>query len=95
MNSIAFNKIYNKKKQIEDYRKATIEGIPTGNMLPKNDFLEKRQQYSNSNYSPDLRMSGSGKIICEKMMQATKDETEYFNNKKIFTKETEESKYKK
>jgi hypothetical protein len=28
-------------------------------------------------------------------MVATKDETDYYNNRKIFTKETEESKYKK
>lgn len=53
-------------------------------------FLEKRN-------SGDFRMSGNGKLICEKILYASKDENEYFNNKKIFTKEDESSKspYKK
>lgn len=96
LNSISFNRIFNKKKHLEDYKKSTIEGIPAGGLLDKNDFNQRRK--SNSNYSPreqQLRMSENGKLICEKMMQATRDETEYFNNKKIYTKEVENSNYKR
>ena len=41
-------------------------------------------------------MSGHGKFIYEKMLQVSKDETEYFNNSKIYTKEDPKtSPYKK
>ena len=40
-------------------------------------------------------MSNNGKFICEKMLTVTKDEQEYFNNSKIFTKEANKSPYKK
>lgn len=65
MNSISYNRIANKKKQIEDSKTISYDGVPVGSSLDKNDFIRKRQ----SQGSPDiLRMSGSGKLVAEKIL---------------------------
>lgn len=82
MNSLAFNQINNKKKAIEEARtKSSMDGIMTGSLIgDKNSFLKAR------NSIEGMRLSNSGKQICENILQASKDENEYFKDKKVFTK---------
>jgi len=55
--------------------------------MSKSDFISRR------NNSEGLRLS-EGKALAERMLQVTKDENEYYNNKRIFTKE-DQGAYKK
>lgn len=52
--------------------------------MNKSEFQLKRNSIGGSLPS---KLTGAGKMICEQMNYASKDEQEYFKNKKIFTKD--------
>lgn len=83
LNSLAYNKVINMKKQVEDGKKSNLaDNITSGRQLDPKDFARRT-----INQSPDIRMSHNGKLVAEKILQASKDEQEYYLNKKIYTKE--------
>lgn len=73
VNSIAFNQFINKKKfnderkQIADRDKVLVMRATITH--DKDDFVKRKEEASKN-----LRMSGNGKFICEKVNYASKDE---------------------
>lgn len=68
-NSIAYNRIINKKKAAEEYKQPTKDRYVTnGLQTDKNEFLNRKNSLG------DLRMTSHGKFICEKVLYASKDE---------------------
>lgn len=96
LNSLEYNRIINQKKTIEKHRNGCEQLDPdvlAGNSVNKVKFMQRRGSQT------ELRMGENGKRVYEKMLYASKDEQEYFNNKKIYSKDVEgsisPSKYKR
>eukprot|EP00347_Sterkiella_histriomuscorum_P005317 403357067 len=88
-NSIAFNRILNKKRAAEEIKqRGSIEGISLAKQIDRDSFLQTKNRKASSHASSTidaLRLSNNGRQICEKIMQVSKDEHEYFQDKKVMT----------
>jgi hypothetical protein len=92
LNSVQFNRLINKKRNIDAaWGKPTHQAVANAHQVTNHDFNDKRQS--------DILQRGAarGKLVSEKILQASKDEQEYFKKiNKIYTKEAiKESVYKR
>lgn len=88
----------NKKKNVEaGWNQRTHNNIQTAPIIPTTEEFNKRRCESiDLNRSNTLRVGG-GRLVTEKVLQASRDEHEYFKKtNKIFTKDAiKESQYKR
>lgn len=75
VNSPHMAKWLHKKNLMEEQRRSSP-------LVDKNSFNMRKSQ-TTQNSTADLRANPAGKVIAEQMLHATKDQEEYFNNKKV------------
>jgi len=95
LNSVQMNRLITRKQIVEEaWRKKTFADIKTGPQVSADKFHEERGKVSRQ---PSGVMTTTGKLVTEKILQASRDEHKYFENVgKIFTKEAlKESEYKR
>jgi hypothetical protein len=89
--------LINKKKNIEaGWNKRTHNDVQTAPVINTNEEFNKRKAES-IDLSRTSSIRGAGRLVTEKVLQASRDEHEYFKKtNKIFTKEAiKESVYKR
>ena len=87
MNSLSFNKVLNKKVAIEEGRKQNLGlGVQFAKPISNRASFTDLRNRVGLDKIESTRLANNGKQIFEKVLQASKDDNEYFNSQKIFTK---------